>query len=673
MIHRRQWPDRIRIIVGTTTLIAALAVLGWRMGIRLVELGHFALHVAQNLWVLLLLVASAAGFGILALRQVGLRDHTTPEFYLFSIGLGLGIEAHLMLGMGALGLFHPALAYILLASGILVGVLHLMRHLDACRDALHQIRSKENAPWFSIFLILLLAVSWLYPLLSSALVPPLNWDEVAYHLAIPKIYIQNHAVTYIPSIPYSNWPLETEMLFTLSLLLHCELLPHLISWTTVLLTCWGLHILGRRFFRGQVGLLAAVVFSSTPMVGTLAGTALIEAPLTFYSFLAVFGFLLWLETEEPAFWILAALCGGLAASTKLNGVQVPLILGVSILIAGLVRRPGELKPSARRFVLFGLLAFIVVAPWYAKSWIQTGNPFWPFFLDALGARNWDALGTEYLLGFIRLPNMPATVGNWLSGLARLTFDSSQFGPRRVALGWYYLFALPLVLPALVFRPSADRQMVIWLAGLGAAFYTAWFFQTHQTRFLMPTTPILALLAGLGLAWLWDSRNRLWRKLVQVLVALSLMGTSWIVSSSDRSYIASRWPFMSGRLTREGFLEDNVPGYETYAYANRHLPTDARVLLALYECRGYYLERDYEWANPISQRSLRLERFANASQLADELRARGFTHVIFRSARLERYTYIRHGKAITQLLETFLAEQAELVYSSSELALYQLSP
>jgi hypothetical protein len=371
--------------------------------------------------------------------------------------------------------------------------------------------------------------------------------------------------------------------------------------------------------------------------------------------------------------MLSALSGGLAAATKLNGALVSLVLGVLIVIADLLRRQVQLKTLAIRFVLFGLLAFAVVAPWYVKCWIQTGNPFWPFLQDTLGGRDWDALGSEYLLGFIRLPNMPATPTNWLLGLWYLTFQANRFGPQRVVLGWHYLVMLPFVLPALFFIKPAYRRTLRWLSTMGIIYYTVWFFQTHQSRFLIPTTPVLALLAASGALWLGGVRQTIWRTLVQGVLVLSLTLTSWLASPADRAHVGSRWRFLSGQTTRQAFFLKQVPGYATYIYANEHLHSDTYVLLALYESRGYYLDRDYVWANPISQRILRLEQFTDADQLAAELRARGFTHVIFRSAKLDNYTYIRHGEAITQLTRALLAEHARLMYTSSELELYELLP
>lgn len=673
MVRRRGWWDGTTIAIGGMTLVAALAMIGWSYGVRLVELRHFGLLLLHNLGLLALLLVAVFGFGVPAVHGVGLHNRAAPEFYLFSLALGLGILAHLMLGLGALGLLYQGAAWTLLVAGMLLGLLELVRYRTAYRDALDQIRLPERITWFTVLLTLLLIVNCLYPLLADALVPPLNWDEIAYHLAIPKIYVQHHAITYIPFIPYSNWPLETEMLFTLGLLLPSETLPHLISWACLLMTCWGLYLLGRRYFSVQVGLLAAVIFSATPMVGTLAGTALVELPLTLYTFLATFAFLIWLETCENSAWMLSALSGGLAAATKLNGALVSLVLGVLIVIAGLMRRQVQLKALAIRFVLFGLLAFAVVAPWYVKCWIQTGNPFWPFLQDTLGGRDWDALGSEYLLGFIRLPNMPTTPTNWLLGLWYLTFQAERFGPQRVVLGWHYLAMLPFVLPALFFIKPAYRRTLRWLSTMGIIYYTVWFFQTHQARFLMPTIPVLALLAASGALWLGEVRQTIWRTLVQGVLVLSLTLACWLARPADRAHVGSRWSFLSGQTTRQAFLLTQAPGYATYSYANEHLPSDAYVLLALYESRGYYLDRDYVWANPISQRILRLEQFTDADQLAAELHTRGFTHVIFRPARLNNYTYIRHGEAITQLTRALLAEHAHLMYTSSELELYELLP
>ena len=660
----------INIFIFVTLLVIA-TMFFWR-GIKIKELLHFAWILSSNIALLGFLLAGAFGLGSIMVHIIGFRDRARPEFYLYSICLGMGVIAHLVFLIGALGLLYPSMAWSLMTICACLTSIEIVRSRKIYSQVVSQIRLPKYIHWFSALLIVLLLANWAYPLLFSALLPPITGDGVAYHLAIPKIYIQNHAITYIPFIPYSNWPLETEMLYTLSLLFSSESLAQLIGWTALLLVCAGLFIFGRRHFGTKVGLLAAVFFSGTPMVNAIAGTSLIELSLTLYTMLATLTFLEWLQSGNQRDWVLSALFGGLAASTKLNAALVPLILGTLMVIILLVNRVPFFR-VVKQFFIYGLLSAAIVSPWYLKAWLQTGNPVWPFFFEIFGGRNWDALGSEYLFGFIRKPNMPMTPLNWLLGLWWLTKEPFRFGPYR--LGWHYLVLLPISIPALIPHKPITHKVTRWLAIISLIFYTSWFLQTHQTRFLMPVLPALALMISAGVAWYWQQHWRRihWQALIQLCLVLYLGATNWLASPVDRNLILSRWPYLSDQISRDQFLVSQIPGYETYIYANRNLPKNAYVWLALYEVRGYYLDREYMWANPISQRALPLEKYQDASQLASELRARGFTHVIFRSAFLERYTYIRYGEKFTQLTRQLLSEHADLIFRSSELELYALRP
>lgn len=660
------------LITGLMAWLIILTVaVSWRAGIRISEIYHFGLLLLHEMGLLGFLLGGAFGYGTFILKTTGLRKTRDGFYYIHAITLGLGVLAHLSLALGALSLLYEIAAWALLVPGMAMASLELYKLYNRHRsNILGQITQVEVPSVFSAVLSLILITNCLYPLLTDALSPPLWWDEVAYHLAVPKIYIQNHAITYIPFIPYSNWPMEAEMLFALGLLLRSETLAHLIEWSAFLLICWSLYLSGKRFFSPQIGLLAAVLFSSTPMAISLAGTGLIEPTLTLYVFLATISFLEWTETQQREAWILSAIFGGLAASTKLNGALIPLVLGI-LTAAFTLKWTKSLKRAWAHFSLFGLISFAVVAPWYLKNWIHTGNPFWPFLLEILGGRDWDSLGNEYLLGFIRKPNLPPTILNWLAGLWYLTFDYQKFGSPQVRLGAHYLPILPLAIPAILLEQAPARRILRKIAFLGLIYYTLWFLQTHQSRFLMPTTPVLALLAAYGVTWLAGVGKEKCLGIIQCGLILLLLSTHWFFNSSARGLIADRWQYLSGRIDREEFLTSRVSGYAVFSYANENLPEDAYVLLALYECRGYYLDRKYMWANPISQRALRLEQFATADELSNELRARGFTHVLFRPVGLERYAYIRHAEKITQLTRALLREKANLIMSTPDLELYEL--
>jgi 4-amino-4-deoxy-L-arabinose transferase-like glycosyltransferase len=664
------WVGGIVCLISMCCLLAFLR----SQGVSRWQVAHLLLVLLGSLGLLGLFLLCCYGLGRLLIGRLGFGRENPGEFGLFALIAGMGLLSLLMLVIGALGLLYGWSAWILLGAGSLLAVVHLVRHRAFCGQVLVRAAARycrQLSPW-ELALLAVLVIELFYPLVTYALVPPISWDEVAYHLAVPKTYVQDHSIVYIPYIPYSNWPMGSEMLSTVALLLGSESLAHLVSWSALLLTCAGLWLFGNRYLGRPLGLLAAALFAATPMVGALAGTALVEVPLALYASAAVLAFLRWIETKERRWWLLSAALGGLAASTKLNGALVPLILGVLGAAEALFHQPRRVSRSTRLVVVYGLVSLAVVSPWYLKSFLHTGNPVWPFFIDLLGGRNWDALGNEYLLGFIKLVNRSPTVSNWLLGIWNLTAHPEQFGPGGIAIGWNYLILLPLAAAALIRGGGSHRRVLLWLSAAAVALYTAWFLQTHQARFLLPVTPVLCLLMAYGVGWLLRAKWRPGKLLVQTVVVVGLVAGSWILDEEARALALSRWPFLAGSQTREEFLAAHAPGYGAFQYANEHLPQESYVLLALYECRGYYLDREYMWANPISQRYLRLEQFADADELYQHLTAQmGFTHVLYAPKRIEQYEYIRYGPHYSQLFLDLLEAHCRRVYESPDLVLYAL--
>ena len=462
------------------------------------------------------------------------------------------------------------------------------------------------AEWF---LLAVMVCSLGYSLLAWALVPPLAWDEVSYHLPVPQTYIAAGGFVDIPTIVHSNWPAGMEMLNTLALLLGSEILPHLTVTAMVVLTALGLARFARQLFNRRTAWLAAALYLAMPMVKYLAGVALIEGALGFFGLLAVWTGYVWLKSGRWRDLVLAGLMGGLAASIKLTGAAAPMAVGVVGLGWLLVRRRGESGRSLGQFVAYGGIALAVVAPWYVKSAIYTGNPVWPFLYGLFGGRNWDALGDQLHTTWLHRPNLAPTARHYLGGLWYLVVRWGDFGG--MSLGAAILALTPLSL--LFWRRKP--WLLGYLFGVSALVYSIWFLTTHQTRFLMGIVPVLALVA----AYAFDRLLAVWPAWLgavgRVALALYFVVGLPFLDADQWQRIADRWPYVAGRVTRETLLTQQVEGYEAFAWANEHLPPKARVLLAVWETRGYYLERENVWANPISQRLIRWEELDNAGELA----------------------------------------------------------
>lgn len=631
---------------------------------------HFTRLLAGYLGLLTLLGLSAAGYGWAGLRLVGWMPRSKVEAGILAPALGLILLSNGVFLLGICRSLNPPAAW-----GLLIGGLALLAALGARAGGQIVARLRCSLSR-SIELWMVASGLWMlvglaYVLFTNGLLPASAYDELAYHLAIPKLYIQAGRIFYIPYILQSNWPLGTEMLFSLGLLLRSEILANLITWGCLGLFLAALVYWGSRWFGPPAGWAAGAILVATPMTLTLSGVALVEIPLGLFSFLAAALLIDWLDEPDQngRQLVLAGLTAGFAAAIKLNAVQVPLILGGLIWLDTLLRRTRSPRAAFQAFIRYGASALAVALPWYLKAWLQTGNPVWPFLYDLLGGKNWDAPAGRYLMDYLQVTNMHPSLWNWLTGLAQVSWDEGKFGSFQ--LGPVYLLLLPLGLCALAWlRPADQRRQAGRLALLTLAFYTGWFFQTHQTRFLLPSLGGFALLDAAGLAWLWQRTGKRFTWLTQLALLIGLVVFSRIASPVGRARLTAARPYLAGQISRDQYLAQRIPGYSVYPYANQNLPPDAYVLLAVWESRGFLLERAYHWANPISQREFRLNEFSNPDELAAALRASGYTHIIFNSSNLFRFPYPDNQKN-ADLMAGLFQNHARLLYQSEPMAVYKL--
>jgi len=624
----------LNLLVFPTVVFLGVMLAAWGLGGQIVER---LLHLTESFW----------------------------EFGVLSLGIGLSLMSSLMLLIGVFKGYVIGVVVILLTVGILALLDGVVKRrwlrLPYLRFSKFDVLDPLN---FGFLLIILLSL--IYILATNVLVPPVETDEIAYHLAIPKLYAQSHTLIYIPYIVYSNWPLATEMLFLVTLILGSDLAAHMITWGMHFLTLLVLFALAKRLWGVRAGWSAAAIYSTIPMVEVLAGTALIETALAFYTLLSIYALWRWLSTGNMAWLFCAAFFAGSVAATKLNGAYVALLLGCIIALNDLyVRRLGKLQ-VLKHFLIFGGISFMVVAPWYLKTWIQTGNPFWPAALQYFGGRDWDELGVRYLTDFVRLPNWPWSLINWLRLPWYLTIDPTKFGGR-YQLGPLLLAVLPFTI-GVYFREKTHRYAISLLGSICLGFYILWFFTTHQARFMMPIVPLLALLSAVGVGVIFERCS--WKNIVfNVLLLVYLFSQTILFSSVRQTRFITALPYLTGDQSREEYLLNNLNIYPVVVYANQVVPDDLQVILAPWEPRGYYLESQYIWANPVSQRYFRMEQFDSVIELRSWLQEHRIGFVLYNPSRV--YTYIQHWDHITQLWEQLLHDHCVLLFEANGIQFYEL--
>lgn len=656
-------------IWGIVLLSWAIAVFSAFHGLNFLESLHdfwayvklLAFPMAIFLWVML----AAMGLGGQVVDRLLHLTTSFGEFGILSLGVGLSCLSGLMLLIGVFKGYLFWVIVVLLAIGVIAFLEGVIRR-RWLKLPFPRLSDFELFDPLNFCFLLVIALSLFYIFTTNALVPPVETDEIAYHLAIPKLYAQSHTLSYIPYIVYSNWPLATEMLFLVTLILDSDLAAHLITWGMHLFTLMLLFAFARRLWGVRAGWSATAIHSTLPMVEVLAGTALIETALAFYTLLSVYALWRWSYSRNTSWLLCAAFFAGAVAATKLNGAYVAILLGVIVaFIDVFVRRLGKWR-VLKHFMIFGGVSFMVVLPWYLKTWIQTGNPFWPAAIEYLGGRDWDALGVEYLTNFVRLPNWPWSLVNWLRLPWHLTVDPTKFGGR-YQFGPLLLASLPFTIGAYC-RNKTYRHAMALLGGICIGFYVLWFFTTHQARFMMPIVPILALLSAVGIDRVF-ARHSWGYAVLRVLLLLYLLSQTVLFSPVRQERFVMAAPYLTNAQSREDYLFDQLNVYPAIARANQLVPADTKVILAPWEPRGYYLDKMYLWANPVSQRHFRMEQFDSATELYSWFQEHHVGYVLYNPLRV--YTYIPYWEHINHLWEEFLRDHCKLAFEANGIQLYEI--
>jgi len=533
-------------------------------------------------------------FGAAALRRLHVEGAGPAEEAPFAIALGMGALSYLMLGVGLLGWLRPGVGVALVVALGLLGWRHVVRLPWEVGAALKGARSwRLAATPLLVFFLVACALT-----LIGALAPSgdMDYDGLVYHLAVPKIYLQEGRLHPLPWESHSNFPFALEMLYLLGMLLRGwmkgQIVAKLFHFGCGWLTALAIYAFCRRWWGPRAGWLGAAAFLAIPLVGWEMMVAYNELAFALYAFLAVYALSIWWgnrQTSKGWLWVAAIMCG-MAMGTKMLGGTV-LIFGV-LALGWLLLRETERGRALARMAVFVVIALAIASPWYLKSYLWTGNPVYPFYYEHFGGEHWTAARAEAYAAAQQAFGMGGGALKFLALPWNLTMRPQAFFDQPGALRYFnvaiWMFA-PLMLaliPILLLLRHIGRAgaMALWFALL----YTAlWFEMSQNGRYLIPILPGLCACAGLAAARLLEVR-RLASAAVMVafvLVCLSGLSASFVLSASA-ARVAVGLESQSEYLTRTSRV------YPFCEAVTRATPAEARVLVFGDEPRLFYLDRDY---------------------------------------------------------------------------------
>ncbi len=536
------------------------------------------------------------------------------------IALGAGLWIVLLFFYSSIGLLSRSVILATLVALVLV-LLTVRRQGSKLLDRSGPVRTslKYRAPELLLGFAL---VSMLLVLFVQTLWPRVSWDANVYHLTVPRLYLEHQGFWRIPFNVYSNWPLNTELLFAMAMALKSHILAKLVHFGFGCLCTVLVYQVARRAADRWTGCVAAVLLLVNPIVMVEIRVAYVDLASALFFALAFVFVHRWLERTDGSYRLLviAGLFSGLAAGTKLTGIVGAVCLAV-LLVSVLWRRAATVSAVAKSVAVLMIPAVALLAPWLIKSWILTGNPVYPFLYSVFGGPEWSSELQRQLTAWQQSIGMGRSGIDYLLLPGRVILEGGPGYDRfdgQISRLWIVL--IPLSIWIARHRTIVARGLIV-----SAIYFVFWALSSQQIRFLIPVLPILAISGAIAIS---DAIGRLRSSLAattaiwacSLALAASLTWAGW--DFAVRSLGMGR-DYLHFGVGIEQLAEEPV-----YRFINDELPADARVLM-LNTNHGYFCRRVFRADSffEASQIAALLSQANSKSDLAELLQELGITHLL----------------------------------------------
>ncbi len=262
-------------------------------------------------------------------------------------------------------------------------------------------------------------------------------------------------------------------------------------------------------------------------------TAYVDLARTFFEIMAILGFINWTKRKGKKWLIVSAAILGLAVSTKLLALGSLLIFVILIVI--LTRKITDL-------LTYCFLAFVIPLPWFIFSYIQTGNPVYPFFSNIYSV--------NFNFNLINPLNLPDPISP------------------------LYVVFLPISL--LIYRKLKPALKIISLYSFFAIIVWCLTPQTGGGRFILPYLPAFSLITVAAINMI--KRVALRNVFIGLIVVLALFSIIYRGVANSK-YI----PVVLGQESKSQFLTNHLnfsfgDFYDTDGYFTKKIKKTDTVLL-----------------------------------------------------------------------------------------------
>ncbi|MCK5534194.1 glycosyltransferase family 39 protein, partial [bacterium] len=522
------------------------------------------------------------------MKRISLHTVSFLENNIFALGLGLGFWGYCIFFLGILGgLYSELVLGLFIVSSVFC--------FKEIRQIISEIKSViickkfSFSPWTAI-LIFAFILSFF-----ASLGPVISTDALRYHLSLPNLYFLNHKIFILPNNFFSNFPALFDMLYLFTFFLKSSGLARMFHCLAGVLTALSIYSLGKKYFNFRTGILAALIFFTTPFVLLLSSVAFIDLGVAFFFFLSFYALFIYDEKKKINYLVVSAVFAGLSVSTKYSGGLFVLIAGILYFFKRYTIDKVKFSFAFRELIIFFGITLIVVSPWLLRNLFCVKNPVYPFFSgnNDLYMKILSSAGINInKLNWFWLP----LVVPW-----HITLYVSHFENWRA--GMVYLAFLPF----LFFLKGVDRK-IKYLIIYCVLVYLIWVYGIQNVRFLLPVFPLLGIIIAYLIFKIINIVENS-RSSCRVLIFFSkqfnffIKGILSFIFVWNILHFLVRSPYLLpqlylfwGRISRVDYLRVEIPFYEMFQYINRNLSPSAKILFLGHYHDGGYLKRNYLYSS-----------------------------------------------------------------------------
>ena len=558
---------------------------------------------------------------------------------------------------------------------------------------------------FPSAILVISITSLIFCVLTIGSVPPTSRDALTHHLAVPKLWIENGGFVEIPSISFSYYPMNLDLLYAIPLYFGNDIIPKYIHFSFGFFTALLMFVYLKKRINTNYGLLGVLFFLSIPVIVKLSTTVYVDLGLIFFTTASLLGLIKW---RDKGFTIktlaISGLWCGLSLGTKYNGLIVFFLLSCFVPFIYL-RRGGDdsfRKNLSNQFkalgcgIIFVFVSLLAFSPWMIRNTMLTGNPIYPLYNSFFNTSDViPPIGNTEGASTVEEEDTGSKNNGWKHfAVRKVVYGESLWQICLIPLRVFFegndddpkhfdgqLSPFLLVLPLLLFLPAfvkdrrRDTEYRI-LALFSVAYMVFVFFQVDmRIRWISPIIPPLVILSMCGLyrlQHLGANSSLKWQNLfpkgavVVVVVSMLFLNGNYIHSLYQKVDPIS---FISGQVDRDDYIKKFRPEYELIRYVNRQLPEDSVILCLFIGNRIYYFDRTISLDVDLLQHAVISSN--SIDQIGYNLNSAGITHILLRYDLSDLWVKNNLDPKKQTLVKIFFQKRAKQIHSFGGYGLFEL--